>query len=147
MVLKVSDRRFDTMWTGGAVGRDMPAYHWDCMAVLLAPPPAGVGRSAISKRLADPPVLETFYPQAPGGLMPIGVVSDNGAERMVGVSMGGPTDPGVDWTVGATGSGKTWHAQARAITVAETDRGSYSWIRTARRLRLSNRASSTGGRW
>ena len=122
-VQKVSNRRFDDMWTGGAVGRDMPAYHWDCMAVLLAPPPAGVGRSATSKRLADPPVLETFYPQAPGGLMPIGVVSDNGAERMVGVPLGGPTDPGVDWTVGATGSGKTWHAMARAITVAETDRG------------------------
>ena len=122
-VLKVSDRRFDAMWTGGAVGRDMLAFHWDCMAVLLAPPPAGVGRSTTGKRLADPPVLETFCPQEPGGLMPIGAVSDNGVERMVGVSLGGPAEPGVDWTVGATGSGKTWHAMARAITVAETGRG------------------------
>ena len=122
-VQKVSDRRFDAMWTGGAVGRDMLAFHWDCMAVLLAPPPAGVGRSASSKRLADPPVLETFCPQEPGGLMPIGAVSDNGAERMVGVPLGGPAEPGVDWTVGATGSGKTWHALARAIPVAESGRG------------------------
>ena len=122
-VLKVSDRRFDDMWTGGAVGRDVPAYNWDCMAVLLAPPPAGVGRSASSKRLADPPVLETFHPQARADVMPIGLLSENGQERMVGVSWGGPTDPLVDWTVGATGSGKTWHAQARAITVAESDRG------------------------
>ncbi len=123
-VEKVSDKRFDEMWLeGGTVGRDVPAYHWDCLAALLAPPPVSIGRSTTGKRLPDPPRLETFHPQVRADVMPIGVLSENGQERMVGVSWGGPTDPLVDWTVGATGSGKTWHAQARAITVAESDRG------------------------
>ena len=123
-VRKVSDKRFDAMWTRGTVGRDVPAFHWHALTALLAPPPAGIGRSTTSKRLPDPPALPTFHPQAPGELMPIGVVSDNdGGERLVGIPWGGPTDPLVDWTVGATGSGKTWHALARVIALAETGRG------------------------
>ena len=123
-VEKVSDRRFDEMWLeGGTLGRDVPAYHWDCLAALLAPPPVSIGRSTTGKRLPDPPKLETFYPQAPADRMPIGVLSENGQERMVGVSWGGPTDPLVDWTVGATGSGKTWHALTRVVALAETGRG------------------------
>ena len=121
---KVSDKRFDDMWTRGTVSRDVPAFHWHALKVLLAPPPAGIGRATTSKRLPDPPALPTFLPQAPGELMPIGVVSDdNGTERLVGIPWGGPTDPLVDWTVGATGSGKTWHALSRVIALAETGRG------------------------
>ena len=41
----------------------------------------------------------------------------------MGVPWGGATDALVDWTVGATGSGKTWHAMSRAIALAETGRG------------------------
>ena len=52
--------------------------------------------------------------------MPVGVVSEQGRERMVGVGWGGDTEALVDWTVGATGSGKTWHALSRALAVAET---------------------------
>ena len=120
---KVSDKRFDAMWTRGTVGRDVPAYCWNALRALLSPPPAGIGRSTTSKRLPDPPALPTFHPHAPGELMPIGVVSDNGGERLVGIPWGGPTDPLVDWTVGATGSGKTWHALSRVIALAETGRG------------------------
>ena len=123
VVRKVSDKRFDDMWTRGTVGREVPAFHWHVLTALLAPPPAGIGRSTTSKRLPDLPALETFHPQAPGELMPIGVVSDDGAERLVGIPWGGPTDPLVDWTVGATGSGKTWHALSRVIALAETGRG------------------------
>ena len=36
---------------------------------------------------------------------------------------GGDTDALVDWTVGATGSGKSWHAVSRVIPLAETGRG------------------------
>ena len=122
-VQKVSDKRFDEMWERGAVGRDVPCFHWDCLAALLAPPPVSIGRSTTSKRLPDPPRLETFHPQAPSDLMPIGALVENGRERMVGVSWGGPTDPMVDWTVGATGSGKTWHALSRVVALAETGRG------------------------
>ena len=122
-VQRVSDRRFDEMWDRGAVGGDVPSFHWDCLAVLLAPPPVSIGRSTTGKRLPDPPRLETFHPQAPSDLMPIGVLSEDGQERMVGVSWGGPTDPLVDWTVGATGSGKTWHSVSRVVALAETGRG------------------------
>ena len=120
---KVSNKRFDAMWTGTGrmAGRDVPAFHWRALTALLAPPP-GTGRSTTPKR-PDPPALETFHPEAPGELMPIGVVSDNGTERLVGIPWDEPTDPWVDWTVGATGSGKTWHALSRVIALAETRRG------------------------
>ena len=120
---KVSDERFDEMWDRGTVGSDLPAFHWDSLAALLAPPPPSIGKSTTGKRWPDPPVLETFYSQAPEGWMPIGVLSENGTERMVAVPWGGPTDPLVDWTVGATGSGKTWHAVSRVIALAETGWG------------------------
>ena len=56
-------------------------------------------------------------------MMPVGFVSESGGERMVGVPSGGDTDALVDWTVGATGSGKTWHALSRVVALAEVGRG------------------------
>ena len=53
--------------------------------------------------------------------MPIGVIP--GGERMVGVPWGGSTEPGVYLTVGATGSGKTFHAMATVIAAVEAGRG------------------------
>ena len=122
-VRKVAKKRFDAMWRRGTVGRDVPALHWRTMTALLAPPPAGIRRSTTPKRLPDSSALATFHPRAPGGLVPIGVVSDNGTERLVGIPLDQPTDPWVDWTVGATGSGKTKHAESRMIALAETPRG------------------------
>ena len=56
-------------------------------------------------------------------MMPVGFVSESGGERMVGVPLGGDTDALVDWTVGATGSGKTWHALSRVVALTEVGRG------------------------
>ena len=105
----VPNEVFDRMWERGAVEKDGPCWHWNCLEALLGPPPAKIARTA-SRRLPDPPRLETFSPQSPGGLMPVGVIGEGGTERLVGVSWGGPTDALVDWTIGASGSGKTWHA-------------------------------------
>ncbi|MDE0600169.1 MAG: type IV secretory system conjugative DNA transfer family protein [bacterium] len=113
---------FDRMWERGAVEKDGPCWHWACLEALLGPPPAKIARTA-GRRLPDPPRLETFSPQAPGGLMPVGVIGEGGTERLVGVSWGGPTDALVDWTIGASGSGKTWHALSRVVALAETGRG------------------------
>ncbi len=118
-VREVSDELFDRIWETGVVERDVPAWHWDCLHTLLGPAPPTVGKT-VSRRLPDPPSLETFDPRYSGGLMPIGV-SPGG--RMVGVPSGGPTDPGVDLTVGGTGSGKTYHAMARVIALVEQGRG------------------------
>ena len=118
-VREVSDELFDRIWETGVVERDVPAWHWDCLQTLLGPAPPKVGKT-VSRRLPDPPGLETFDPYYSGGLMPIGVLAGG---RMVGVPWGGPTDPGVDLTVGGTGSGKTYHALARVIALAEQDRG------------------------
>ena len=121
-VRKVSDSLFDRIWDSGVVERDMPAWHWDSLHPLLAPPPAGIGKTA-DGGLPDPPDLETFDPRFPGGLMPIGVVTERGKKRMVGVRWEEATEPGVDLTVGATGSGKTYHAMCRIITLVEIGRG------------------------
>ena len=118
-VREVSDELFDQIWETGVVERDVPAWHWDCLHTLLGPAPLKVGKT-VSRRLPDPPGLETFDPYYPAGLMPIGVLAGG---RMVGVPSGGPTDPGVDLTVGGTGSGKTYHAMARVIALAEQGRG------------------------
>ena len=118
-VRDVSDDLFDQVWETGVVERDMPVWHWDCLHTLLGPPPPGVGKKA-DRRLPDPPALETFDPRFPRGLMPVGVLPGG---RMVGVSSGGPADPGVDLTVGGTGSGKTYHAMARVISLVEQGRG------------------------
>ena len=118
-VRDVSDELFDQIWETGVLERDVPAWHWDCLHTLLGPPPPKVGKT-VSRRLPDPPALETFDPRYPADLMPIGVLPGG---RMVGVPSGGPTDPGVDLTVGATGSGKTYHAIARVIALAEQGRG------------------------
>ena len=118
-VRDVSDELFDKVWETGVLERDMPVWHWDCLHTLLGPPPPGVGKT-VGRRLPDPPALETFDPRFPGGLIPVGVLPDG---RMVGVSSGGPTDPGVDLTVGGTGSGKTYHAKARVISLVEQGRG------------------------
>ena len=118
-VREVSDELFDQIWETGVVERDVPAWHWDCLHTLLGPAPPKVGKT-VSRRLPDPPGLETFDPYYPAGLMPIGVLAGG---RMVGVPWGGPTDPGVDLTVGGTGSGKTYHAMARVIALAEQGRG------------------------
>ena len=118
-VREVSDELFDRIWETGVVERDVPVWHWDCLHTLLGPAPPKVGKT-VSRRLPDPPGLETFDPHYPADLMPIGV-SPGG--RMVGVPSGGPTDPGVDLTVGGTGSGKTYHAMARVISLVEQGRG------------------------
>ena len=118
-VREVSDELFDQVWETGVMERDVPVWHWDCLHTLLGPPPPKVGKT-VSRRLPDPPPLETFDPRYPAGLIPIGVLA---CGRMVGVPSGGPTEPGVDLTVGATGSGKTFHAIARVISLAEQGRG------------------------
>jgi len=118
-VRDVSDGLFDRVWETGVLERDLPVWHWDCLHTLLGPPPPGVGKT-VGRRLPDPPALETFEPRFPGGLMPVGVLPGG---RMVGVSSGEPTDPGVDLTVGGTGSGKTYHAMARVISLVEQGRG------------------------
>ena len=110
------------MWDTGVVEKDGPVWHWDCLESLLAPPPAGIGKTA-GRRLPDPPSLETFDPYSPGSLMPIGVITEGGRERLVGVPWGGATDALVEWTVGATGSGKTFNVLSRVIALAETGRG------------------------
>ena len=120
---KVSDDLFDQMWESGVVEKDVPVWHWDVLQALLAPPPSSIGKISSRKRLPDPPVLETFNPYSPGGLMPIGIVSEQGKDRMVGVPWGGAADALVDWTVGATGAGKTWHVLSRVVALAETGRG------------------------
>ena len=114
-----SDELFDQVWETGVMERDVPVWHWDCLHTLLGPPPPGVGKT-VSRRLPDPPSLETFDPRYPAGLIPIGVLA---CGRMVGVPSGGPTEPGVDLTVGATGSGKTFHAIARVIALGRTGPG------------------------
>ena len=118
----VTDELFDQIWETGVMERDVPAWHWDCLHTLLGPPPATVGKT-VSRRLPDPPNLETFNPHHPADLMPVGIVSEPAGERMVGVPWGGPTDPGVDLTVGKTGSGKTNHSMSRIIAAAEAGRG------------------------
>ena len=118
-VRDVSDEVFDQVWETGVLERDLPVWHWDCLHTLVGPPPPGVGKT-VGRRLPAPPGLETFDPRYPGGLMPVGVLPGG---RMVGVSSGGPTDPGVDLTVGGTGSGKTYHAMARVISLVEQGRG------------------------
>ena len=118
-VRDVSDELFVQIWETGVMERDVPVWHWDCLHTLLGPPPPKVGKT-VSRRLPDPPSLETFDPHHPADLIPIGELPDG---EMVGVSSGGPTEPGVDLTVGATGSGKTFHAQARVIALVEQDRG------------------------
>ena len=123
VVGKVNDGLFDRMWESGVLERDVPAWHWDSLGVLLAPPPANIAKTSTSRRLPDPPSLATFDPRSPGGLMPIGIVSEGGRDRLVGVPWGEATEALVDWTVGATGSGKTWHATSRVIALAETGRG------------------------
>ena len=120
---KIKDQTFDRIWDRGVLERDVPAWHWDSLQVLLAPPPAELAGMTAGRRLPDPPRLETFDPYAPGSVMPIGVVSERSSDRLVGVRWGGDTDPFVTWTIGATGSGKTFHALAQAIALAETDRG------------------------
>ena len=119
---EISDEWFDAIWETGVMEPDVPAWHWDCLHTLLGPPPAKVGKTVL-RRLPAPRDLETFNPHDPGDLMPIGVLSEPGGERMVGVPWGGPTDPGVDLTVGPTGSGKTYHAIARVLALVEQDRG------------------------
>ena len=121
-VRTVTDEVFDRMWDRGAVETEGPVWHWDCLESLLAPPPAKIGKTA-GRRLPDPPVLETFDPFSPGLIMPIGVIVEGGRERLVGVPWGGATDALVDLTVGATGSGKSWHALSRVIALAEIGRG------------------------
>ncbi len=123
VVGKVNDELFDRMWESGVLERDVPAWHWDSLGVLLAPPPASIAKTSTARRLPDPPRLATFDPRSPGGLMPIGIVSEGGGDRLVGVPWGEATEALVDWTVGATGSGKTWHATSRVIALAETGRG------------------------
>ena len=118
-VRDVSDEVFVQIWETGVMERDVPVWHWDCLHTLLGPPPPKVGKT-VSRRLPDPPSLETFDPHHPADLIPIGELPDG---EMVGVASGGPTEPGVDLTVGATGSGKTFHAQARVIALVEQDRG------------------------
>ena len=120
---RVSDALFDRMWEQGVVEKDVPVFHWESLQALLGPPPRGIARMATGKRLPDPPELETFDPLSPGSLMPIGVVSEKGKDRLVGVPLGGDTEALVDWTVGATGSGKTWHALSRVVALADTGRG------------------------
>ena len=118
-VREVSDELFDQVWETGVMEGDVPVWHWDCLHTLLGPPPPKVGKT-VSRRLPDPPGLETFDPYYPTGLIPIGVLADG---RIVGVPSGGPTEPGVDLTVGGTGSGKTFHAIARVIALVEQGRG------------------------
>ena len=120
---KIKDEMFDRIWDRGALERDVPAWHWDSLQVLLAPPPAELAGMTAERRLPDPPRLETFDPYAPRSAIPIGVISERSGERLVGVRWGGDTDPFVSWTIGATGSGKTFHAQSQAIAVAETGGG------------------------
>ncbi len=122
-VRRVGDGLFDRIWESGVLERDVPAWHWDSLRVLLAPPPAKIAKVTAARRLPDPPRLKTFNPYSPAETMPIGMVSERAKERLVGVGWGGSTDPLVDWTVGATGSGKTWHALSRVIALAETGRG------------------------
>ena len=118
-VREVSDELFDQVWDTGVMEGDVPVWHWDCLHTLLGPPPPKVGKT-VSRRLPDPPGLETFDPYYPTGLIPIGVLADG---RIVGIPSGGPTEPGVDLTVGGTGSGKTFHAIARVIALVEQGRG------------------------
>ena len=120
---QIGEELFDRIWASGALERDVPAWHWDSLRTLLAPPPAKIARVTATRRLPDPPRLVTFNPHAPGQVMPIGVISEGGKERLVGVLLGGDTVAVVDWTIGATGSGKTWHAQSRVIALAEIGRG------------------------
>ena len=120
---KIKDQTFDRIWDRGALERDVPAWHWDSLQVLLAPPPAKIAGITAERRLPDPPRLETFDPYAPESAIPIGLLSDRSGERLVGVRWGGDTDPFVSWTIGATGSGKTVHATAQAIALADTGRG------------------------
>ena len=122
VVRDVPDGLFDQIWDRGVIERELPVWHWDSVHTLLGLPPEKIA-GVSGRRLPDPPVLETFDPRAPGRLMPIGVVSEKGRERLVGIPWGGDTDASVDWTVGATGSGKTWHATSRVIAVAEAGRG------------------------
>lgn len=125
----VSDALFDAMWTGGVLEKTTPTYHYNVFRTLLAPPSGKARQGAkqtAAKRLPDPPQLETFDPRSSDSLkrlMPIGIVTEEGRDRMVGVPWGATTDPLFDWTVGGTGSGKTWHALSRVATLAETGKG------------------------
>ena len=125
----VSDHVFDEMWTRGVLEKTVPTYHFDVLRTLLGPPSGKARQGAkqtVAKRLPDPPVLETFDPRSSDclkRLMPIGVLAEEGRERMVGVPWGSNIDALFDWTVGGTGSGKTWHALSRVATLAETGKG------------------------
>ena len=129
VVRNMTDNLFDQIWTHGVLERNYPIYHFDCLKALMSPPSGKArqgSKQTTAKRLPDPPVLETFDPVDPESLrrlMPIGVLTEEGHERMVGVPWGGATDALFDWTVGATGSGKTWHALSRVVALAETGRG------------------------
>ena len=83
-VREVSDELFDQVWDTGVMEGDVPVWHWDCLHTLLGPPPPKVGKT-VSRRLPDPPGLETFDPYYPTGLIPIGVLADG---RIVGVALG-----------------------------------------------------------
>ena len=125
----VSDRLFDQVWSHGTLDRNFPVYHFDVLEALMKPP-SGKARQGAKlttvKRLPDPPLLPTFDPHSSEclhELMPIGILSEEGEDRMVGIPWGKNVDALFDWTVGASGSGKTWHAISRVVTLAETGRG------------------------
>ena len=87
---RISVGLFDRIWDRGVVERDLPVWHWDTVQTLLGPAPERISRVSGHKRLPDPPQLVPFRPQAPGGLMPVGIASEKGGERLVGVRLGRP---------------------------------------------------------
>ena len=120
----ISDTDFDRVWFDGALEKTPPICHYPVFRSLLSPPSTKAHRHLL--RHPNVPDLETFDPmslESMRRLMPIGIVSEKGEDRLVGIPWGSNVDPGIEWTVGATGTGKSCNTYSAMLALAETGRG------------------------